>query len=149
MRFTRHPDFADTLQLTIKGSLFANNTSYDCNQLQFLPPLEVSILGNYNASMGDNCGFSGVNNLQNISNPINGSLSDWGGKTPTLMIDSNSSIVDFVIEDCSSEDQRGGFRPLDGNNNGISFCDVGSVELDRTIDPLASDIIFSNGFETL
>ena len=149
LRFTRHADHADELQLTIKYSLFANNTATNCNDLQFLPANELDVLGNFNASTDGNCGFTDMDNLENINNPINGSLADWGGLTPTLMIFPESPIVDFVNEDCGNLDQRGGDRPLDGKDNGLMLCDVGALEFDRTTDPLNSDIIFSNSFEAL
>ena len=149
LRFFRDPDHAGEVQLQIKYSLFANNIASNCNDLQFLPANEVDIIGNFNASTDGNCGFSGMDNLENIDNPLNGSLADWGGFTPTLMILPDSPIVDFVNANCGSEDQRGGVRPLDGSNGGLLLCDVGSVELDRTTDPLVNDVIFANGFEAM
>jgi len=149
LRFTRHSDHAGELQLTIKYSLFANNVATNCNDLQFLPANEVDLLGNFNASTDGNCGFTDMNNLENINNPINGSLSDWGGKTPTIMILPESPTVDFVTENCGNIDQRGGDRPLDGKDNGLLFCDVGALEFNRNTDPLVSDTIFSNSFEAL
>jgi hypothetical protein len=149
LRFTRHTDHDDELQLTIKSSLFANNGSGDCNDLQFLPASELDVLENFNASTDATCGFTGVDNIQNISNPFNGSLHNWGGETPTLMLKDTSVAVDFVISGCSIMDQRGSDRPLDGNNNGFSFCDVGALELDRNKDPISSDVIFKNGYDPM
>lgn len=149
IRFTRHSDHADELQLTIKASLFANNTFQDCNELWVIPESEVDIAGNFNASTDETCGFTGMDNLENIENPINGSLGDWGGQTQTLMINESSPTIDFVENNCSDLDQRGGERPLDGNDNGVFNCDVGAVEFDRTTDPIVSDVIFSNSFEAL
>ena len=149
IRFTRHEDHANETQLSIEATLFANNQFQDCNDIWVLPEDELDILGNFNASTDETCGFTGANNLENIDNPINGSLSNWGGFTPTLMINDSSEIVDFVESNCSSTDQRGSERPLDGNDNGTSNCDVGAVEINRNTDPVVSDIIFKSSFQAL
>jgi CSLREA domain-containing protein len=156
IRFTRRTGnlYEGELQLTIKNSVLANNGTQDCNDLwvfhdNMVTATEVDLLGNFNASTDTSCGFEGVNNQQNINDPFNGSLSDWGGKTPTLMIKENSDVIDLVTGNCSSKDQRGSVRPLDGNNSGFAFCDSGAIEFDRSSDPIESDLIFKNSFELI
>ena len=156
IRYTRRTGnlYEGELQLTITKSVFANNAVQDCNDLwvfhdNMVTETEVDLLGNFNASTDESCGFEGNNNQQNINDPFNGSLNDWGGKTPTLMIKENSDVIDLVTDSCSMEDQRGSERPLDGNNSGVAFCDAGAVELDRSVDPIESDIIFKNSFDPM
>lgn len=80
--------------------------------------------------------------------PNLGPLSDNGGPTKTQALISSSAAVDAANPaGCTGlngspllTDQRGEPRPSDGNNNGISACDMGAFELQ-------SDIIFANGFE--
>jgi len=156
IRFVRRGgDYKGTLQLKMRKTVVANNGGQDCNDLQALysnvdAAKEIELLENFNISSDDHCGFLGMDNLENANVLFNGELNNWGGKTPTLLplFSINNDILDFVVDDvCTSEDQRGGMRPLDGKNNGISFCDVGSVELNMAEDMLESDVIFKNGFE--
>jgi hypothetical protein len=155
IRYTRRDGiYEGELQLTIRKSVFANNGFQDCNDLWVFYGVmdlenEIDILGNYNVNTDTSCGFQGMENKEDQSVEFNGSLHNWGGHTPTLLPMEHSPVVDFVEGGCSSEDQRGGERPLDGNNNAELVCDAGSVELNRAEDPIDSDLIFSTSFEAL
>jgi hypothetical protein len=155
LRYSRRTGiYEGELQLTIKKSLFANNDFKDCNDLwvfhdNVVTETEVDLLGNFNVSNDTSCGFEGADNLENAYTPFNGSLHNWGGKTPTLLPMENSDIIDFVTGSCTNEDQRGSERPLDGNNSGFAFCDAGAVELNRAEDELDSDVIFKNSFDPM
>ena len=76
---------------------------------------------------------------------MNGGLHDWGGFAPTLMLHPHSIVVDHAGDDCTLEDQRGSARPVDGNDNQVSTCDIGAVELNPDTDPMISDVIFKDG----
>lgn len=147
IRFTRNDNEGDVLQLSIKKSLLVNNDFQDCNDLWALPASETSLIGNFNASTDTSCGFTGMDNHENIINPINGSLHDWGGFAPTLMLHPNTIAIDHASDDCTDADQRGTQRPIDGNDNQVVTCDIGAVEFNPMTDPNQSDIIFKNSFE--
>ncbi len=147
IRFSRNDNHDDILQIRIQKSLFARNGFQDCNDLWVLPASETDLIDNFNGSTDDSCGFTGVDDLEHMSTPFNGSLHHWGGLTPTLMLRHNSPAVDFVAGPCINEDQRGVSRPQDGDDDMLAQCDIGAVEFNPQIDPSSSDVIFRNGFE--
>jgi hypothetical protein len=126
-----------------------NNGFQDCNDIQFISADEADLIDNLNASSDESCGFTGVNDFENMVNPINGSLADWGGYAPTLMLNSDSLAIDHAGMDCTEEDQRGTDRPQDGNNNEVFTCDMGAVEFNPLTDPTDSDVIFKNSFDPI
>lgn len=150
LRFTRNTNIAGELQLKFRKSLVVNNGFQDCNDVQFLPADETDLIDNLNASTDESCGFTGVNDIQNIANPIRGSLADWGGFAPTLMLSSESLAIDNAGLDCTDEDQRGTERPLDGkvDKDLAPVCDMGAIEFNPKSDPQNSNMIFKNGFES-
>ena len=63
-------------------------------------------------------------------------LADYGGGTLTHALLPNSPAIDGGDSTlCPSHDQRGKPRPLDGNKDGNSLCDIGSFEVDPLNDP--------------
>ncbi len=147
IRFSRNDNHDDVLQIRIQKSLIARNGFQDCNDLWALPASETDLEDNFNGSTDQSCGFTGTDDLEHMSDPFNGSLHNWGGPTPTLMLKHYSQAVDFVAGPCAPEDQRGVSRPQDGNQDMLALCDIGAVELDPQNDPTSSDVIFRNGFE--
>jgi CSLREA domain-containing protein len=147
LRFLRDLDALGDVQLTVVQSVLYGHAS-DCNDLISAED-EFDLAFNINASSDESCGFTGFNDLQNISNPFFGGLADHGGATWTLMPRSNGPLIDPVGGSCGTltEDQRGGVRPIDGNGIGGAICDIGAVEFDPDSDPEFTDRMFSDRFE--
>jgi hypothetical protein len=58
-----------------------------------------------------------------------GPLADNGGPTLTHALDPGSPALDAALDaDCPATDQRGLFRPADGDFDGVARCDVGAFE---------------------
>jgi hypothetical protein len=84
-----------------------------------------------------NCNFtSDSGDLTNID-PLIDLLQDNGGPTQTHALTTNSPAIDSGNPAlpgtggnvCESFDQRGATRPLDGNDDGDAFCDIGPYEV--------------------
>ena len=76
-------------------------------------------------------GYAGIGNI-NID-PLLGDLARNGGFTPTYSLLLGSPLIDAGNPDfCPAFDQRGLPRPLDGDSDGISVCDMGGFEYDAT-----------------
>lgn len=69
--------------------------------------------------------------------PLLGTLGSNGGPSPTLLPQAGSPLVDAgspvapggtAADACTTVDQRGVRRPVDGNGDGTARCDIGAVE---------------------
>ncbi len=82
-------------------------------------------------------GYSGTGNL--ASDPKLGTLGNYGGFTKTIPLLSGSSAIDTgnnlycAYAPVSNLDQRGVQRPVDGNKDGVTGCDIGAFERDRAV----------------
>lgn len=147
LTFVRLPESApdaDSTQLRVRNSFIGDNDSG--SNCDFNGGIDVVNINNYNATSGTGCGMSGGStNLLNVNPGFATELSDNGGRTLTLMMSANSPLVDAGHPaegalGCEENDQRGVDRPLDGDGNGDSRCDIGPLEI-------TPEFFFMDGFE--
>jgi hypothetical protein len=87
--------------------------------------------GGHNIDNGSSCGFSPANGSMNNTDPLLGSLGNYGGSTPTMPILPGSPARDNADPlHCLATDQRGASRK--------GTCDIGAYELYGTITALSS-----------
>ena len=103
--------------------------------------LSIIDMGGNLESPSASCGLTTVDNAQlNLAG-----LANNGGATPTHALGVGSVAIDAgTNQNCSAIDQRGVQRPIDGDGNGSSVCDVGAYEAPA----VDSDFIFRDGFES-
>jgi CSLREA domain-containing protein len=110
-------------------------------------PADVMISGFYNIENGDTCDLSLASgtDLPN-TDPLLGALALNGGLTETHALPSDSPAVDqgfqslcnqLAVEAWGAFDQRGdpNARTEDGNDDGVSVCDMGAFEFARAVVP--------------
>jgi predicted outer membrane repeat protein len=109
---------------TLKNTLIANNTAANCHLNKALTSQ------GYNLSSDNSCAssFTAPGDLNN-TNPLLGALADNGGSTQTHALQAGSPAIDAGTNTgCPSADQRGVTRPLDGDGNSTTICDIGAFE---------------------
>jgi CSLREA domain-containing protein len=107
-----------------KSTMIVDSTSGDGNNCT---DSNVTSEGN-NLDSGSSCNFADVTDMSNTA-PQLSPLGDNGGPTWTHGLLPGSPAIDKGSElDCPRYDQRGAFRPADGDENGTATCDIGSVE---------------------
>jgi len=107
---------------TIFASASSGNTCY------LSEPDVITDLGN-NLSSDHSCSFTtGANDLID-TDPMVIDLSWNGGVTQTMALQYGSPAIDTADPaNTLSKDQRGYFRPVDGDSNGTSIADIGAFE---------------------
>jgi CSLREA domain-containing protein len=102
--------------------------------------------GNVGDDAGNYCGFQPGQDIWGVPILLH-PLGDYGGPTPTMppiyvLNDGNLAIDNgWADANCLPEDQHGNPRPLDGNGDGMSYCDSGAVEVTY------AELPFTDGFE--
>ncbi|MGQ0761772.1 MAG: Calx-beta domain-containing protein [Acidobacteriota bacterium] len=132
-----------TVGIDMRNTIVAGNTARlsgpDCSDQDGSQRLTT---GGYNL-LGNNCGCNLVgtagDQIGTAANPISallGPLQDNGGATFTHDLLLSSPAMDAANPGtpgsggtaCETTDQRGIARPVDGNGDSISLCDIGAVE---------------------
>ncbi len=95
-----------------------------------IPNISYSVVG---ASGGSGAGWNtalGTDGGGNLDvNPRLGALRNNGGITQTMALIAGSPAIDAGTNPgCTTTDQRGLPRPIDGNLDGTAICDIGAVE---------------------
>lgn len=127
--------------MKVENTIIAGNNGGDCGGTVST----IVSLGN-NIISDTTCNFSGNGDLPN-TDPLLGTLQDNGGSTLTHALLSGSPAIDNgKNENCPDIDQRGYPRPLDGNGDNISKCDIGAVESGSFV--IVSDIDIAEGDES-
>lgn len=139
-------DGPGTLRNTILAfNTAANNTSgsQNCNRAH------TSNGGNFQTPLLSNTDDKCAANVIFVADPLLLPLANNGGFTETMALDPNSPVLDKGINRyCSEKDQRGIFRPFDGNWDGTGLCDSGAYELrDFNLPSAAGAPPYRNAFE--
>jgi TolB protein len=85
--------------------------------------------GGHNIDSGDTCDFDLADGSLINTDPLLGPLQDNGGETWTHALLYGSPAIDAADQaHCPPSDQRGVYRPQDGDGDGNAICDIGSFE---------------------
>jgi hypothetical protein len=127
------------------GGLTVENSLIALNQAPDNPDCLGPIISNGYNLIGDDTGCSFtpstgdiVGTTESPVDPLISSLNDNGGTTLTIGLLPDSPSIDAGNPDgesCEATDQRGIGRPIDGNKDGTSVCDIGAYELDPASPP--------------
>ena len=121
---------------TLRNTILANDPATNCST----DGGGATISGDRSIDSGMSCGFSSAAGNQSGTNPLLGALADNGGPTQTRLPAANSPAVDTGNDThCPVTDQGGEIRPRDGDGNGTTVCDIGSVEREAPPAPQCSD----------
>lgn len=135
------------VQLTVYRSAIVGNDN-DCNGLVGTDA-EYDLRNRSNASSDTSCGFTGGSDVEMAGGALFGALGLYDSITPVLLPNPAGPLVDAAGVLCIPfEDQRGLARPLDGDLDEVSACDIGAVEYDPDSDPLPQIELFRDGFES-
>ncbi|KAA3639815.1 MAG: hypothetical protein DWP95_09720 [Proteobacteria bacterium] len=144
--------YNDSANMTINQSLISGNTATEPagTEIYLFGSGQIDV-NNYNIiGLNSNAGVAGVSlgasdiipTETSLTDIVDVNLANNGGMTPTHNLNPTGPAVDVIPSAfCQlTHDQTGIARPIDGNNNGTTECDVGAVEF-------YVDIIFKDGFD--
>jgi hypothetical protein len=118
--------------MTVEGSILSDNLGNNCGGL-------YTSYG-YNIDDDGSCGFAAEGDVSGISPGLLPAI-DYGDYRYYHPIPTDSNAVDaaFVVEP-PAVDQRGAPRPMDGDRDSFSYCDIGAFEIaDESFGYLFSD----------
>ena len=116
-----------TIGIRIKNTIIALSTSgSDCTGSGTF----TSAGNNIDSDSANSCNFKLSSDLPG-TDPQLEDLADNGGPTLTQAPKAGSPAIDHGDNtDCPKTDQRGAFRPADGDGDQIAICDIGALESD-------------------
>jgi hypothetical protein len=105
----------------LENSIFSQNVGGDCNLAT-----EVGLLKINNLSDDGSCGGTSATGVFDT-------VANNGGPSRTHKLVAGSNAIDTAVTvgvrvQCPKVDQRGYARMIDGNNDGLARCDIGSFE---------------------
>jgi CSLREA domain-containing protein len=114
-----------TVGIRIKNTIIAMSTSgTDCTGSGTF----TSAGNNIDSDKSNSCNFKLSSDQPGVDPKVE-PLTDNGGPTLTHNLKSGSPAIDKGDNtDCPKTDQRGAFRPADGNGDKVATCDIGAVE---------------------
>lgn len=134
--FERGSFLEEGLTTTVGNTLFVDNLvtgggNGNCGAVSNVDPF-VSEGGNLSSDA--TCPLVGTGDQTSVDVVI-APLGDYGGPTQTHGLPPESAAVDAGRDTaCQVVDQRGGPRPIDGNDDGSPRCDVGAFERGAAIE---------------
>jgi len=116
----------------LRNSIVANSVGTNCSGEEIVDDGNNLQFGDAEA---DSCGTSIP-----IADPKLGPLADNGGPTLTHALLPGSAAIDAGDNtNCPATDQRGVSRPLDGDGDTVTACDIGAFEFENT--PAGSNVV--------
>lgn len=114
-----------TKGIRIKNSIIAlSTTGSDCTGSGTF----TSAGNNIDSDNTDSCNFKLPSDQPSVDPQVK-ALADNGGPTLTHDLEAGSPAIDHGDNTaCPKTDQRGAFRPADGNGDNNAVCDIGAVE---------------------
>lgn len=134
--FERGSFLEDGITTTLGNTLFVDNVvaagaDGNCGAVLNVDPL-VSEGGNLSSDAS--CALTGTGDQSGVAVTL-APLGDYGGPTQTHGLPAGSAAVDAGRDiGCQPVDQRGGPRPVDGDEDGSPRCDVGAFERGSAIE---------------
>jgi hypothetical protein len=120
-------------QVTLKNTIIAHNTAYNSGNSW---NKNQNCAGNYRDG-GHNLQFPAKNSQDatdkncttaiDIADPLLTDLIESTDFLPFLNLSTDSPAID-AGQQCEATDQRGVTRPVDGNQDGKTICDIGAIE---------------------
>jgi hypothetical protein len=141
--------------VSVRASVLRNPANPNC-VVRYDSYVDWSTAG-HNISSDGSCGLTAPTDLSNVD-PMLGPLQDNGGPTQTHALLAGSPAIDRIPSaDCTwdhdddpatpevalNKDQRGGWRPREGDGAAPNGCDVGAYEVQACADGIDND---SDGF---
>jgi hypothetical protein len=133
-------DAGDRWPTIVRNTIIAGNRgaiSIGHGVIEQVPDCDGAVTSGGNNLIGDTAGCTFIKMSSDKLNvdPMLGPLSDNGGWTPTHTLRPGSPAIDAWYDgkvgagaSCPKFDQRGVYRPQDGNADGVKKCDIGALE---------------------